>query len=176
LIEIFASNKKLNPGRKAPETMINRRLTVLCLFLFAFVAIASAQSGDDSPRRNGPAAAAPALVLPPVVISGLDGYKAKGAEEAVRLWVKDSPLEGSKDAASQVFALRQIEELYGAYQWFEVVRIREVSPRILTIYLVLDYERGPLFARFTVYRSNHRWIMTSFDFNTREETIFPVVY
>jgi hypothetical protein len=158
-----------------------KRLISLCLFTFAFVAIASAQAGDDSPRRNTPAtpatpASTPAPVLPPVIVSGLDGYKSKGAEEAIRLWVKDSPLEGSNDAASQVTALHQIEQLYGAYQWFEVVRIREVSPRILTLYLILDYERGPLFARFTVYRSNHRWIMTSIDFNPREETIFPVVY
>jgi hypothetical protein len=148
-----------------------KRLISLCLFVFAFVATASAQAGDDSQRRN-----TPNQVLPPVVVSGLDGYKAKGAEEAVRLWVKDSPLEGSKDAETQVSALRQIEELYGAYQWFEVVRIREITPRTMVIYLELDYERGPLFTRFTIYRSNHRWIMSYFDFNTREENIFPPFY
>jgi hypothetical protein len=154
-----------------------KRLLSLCLLLITFIAIAPAQTGDDSPRRNTPATTpAPAPVLPQVVVSGLDGYKAKGAEEAVRLWVKDSPLEGSKDAESQVTSLRQIEQLYGAYQWFEVVRIREVSPRTLVVYLIIDYERGPLFARFTVYRSNHRWIMTYFDFNTREDGVFPVVY
>ena len=46
----------------------------------------------------------------------------------------------------------------------------------MVIYLVLDYERGPLFARFTIYRANHRWVMTNFDFNTREENLFPPVY
>ena len=152
-----------------------KQLLSLCLFLIAFTAIAPAQAADDSPHRNPPATT-PAPVLPPVVVSGLDGYKAKGAEEAVRLWVKDSPLEGSKDAESQVSSLRQIEGIYGAFQWFEVVRMREISPRTLVVYLILDYERGPLFARFTVYRSNHRWIMNSFDFSTKEEGVFPVVY
>jgi hypothetical protein len=147
---------------------MTKRLSHLCLLVFTFATAAHPQSTDDYPP--------PSPVLPPVVLSGLDGYKAKGAEEAIRLWVRDSPLEGDKSAASQVDLLHQAESIYGAYQWYEVVRIREVSPRTLVVYLVLDYERGPIFARFTVYRSNHRWIMTYFDLNTREENIFPPVY
>ena len=106
------------------------------------------------------------------MVSGLDGDKTKGAEEAVRLWVKDSPLEGSNDGgATQVTALHQAEQSYGAYQWYELLSIREVSPRTMVIYLVLDYERGPLFARFTLYHSNHRWIMTYFGTSTRAKKI-----
>ena len=100
----------------------------------------------------------------------------KRADEAIRLWVKDSPIEGSKDAMTQADALRQAESLYGPYQWYEIIRAREISPRTLTIDLVLDYERGPLFARFVVYRANHRWVMTYFDFSFREETLFPTTY
>ena len=145
-----------------------KRLICLCLLVLPHFT-AHAQSYDDYPRRAAP-------VLPPVVLTGLDGYKSKGAEEAIRLWVRDSPLEGSPEAATQVTVLRQAEQFYGAYQWYEIVRMREISPRSMVVYLVLDYERGPLFARFTVYRANHRWIMTYFDFNTREENLFPPVY
>jgi hypothetical protein len=144
-----------------------KRLICICLLAFPAITTASAQAPDDPPRR-------PVPTLPPVIVSGLDGYKSKGgAEEAIRLWVRDSPLEGSKEALAQVDTLHQAESNYGAYQWYEIVRTREVSPRTLIVYLVLDYERGPLFARFVVYRSNHRWIMTYFDFNAREESIFP---
>ena len=144
-------------------------LICLCLLTSPAIATASAQALDDPPQRT-----APAPVLPPVILSGLDGYKSKGgAEEAIRLWIRDSPLEGSKEATAQVDTLHQAESTYGAYQWYEIVRTREISPRTLIVYLVLDYERGPLFARFVVYRSNHRWIMTYFDFNAREESIFP---
>ena len=155
---------------------MTKRVILLCLL--AFLAIASipalaqytSQFTDDAPRHN------PALNLPPVMLSGLDGYKTKGAEEAVRLWVKDSPLEGSTDASTQVTVLRQAEQSYGAYQWYELIQAREISPRTMVVYLVLDYERGPVFARFTLYHSNHRWIMTYFDLNSREENIFPPVY
>lgn len=149
---------------------MTKRPIFLFLLLFLTMPIVYSQSPDDPPRHN------PAVALPAVILSGLDGYKSKGAEEAVRLWVKDSPLEGGNDAASQVAALHQIEQQYGAYQWYEIVSTREITPRALAIYVVLDYERGPLFVRFTIYRSNHRWIMTDFDFNTREENIFPPIY
>ena len=141
-----------------------KRLICLCLLAFPHLTTAArAQSYEDSPRRTTPAS-----VLPPVIVSGLDGYKSKGAEEAIRLWIRDSPIEGSKDAMAQADTLRQAENLYGAYQWYEIIRTREISPRTLTIDLVLDYERGPLFTRFVVYRSNHRWVMTYFDFSFRE--------
>jgi len=153
-----------------PILIMMKLLICLCLLAFPATAPVLAQYPEDQPRHNL------ALNLPPVMISGLDGYKTKGAEEAVRLWVKDSPLEGSNDAATQVTVLRQAEQSYGAYQWYELLSTREISPRTMVIYLVLDYERGPLFARFTLYHSNHRWIMTYFDLNSREENIFPPVY
>jgi hypothetical protein len=148
-----------------------KQLICLCLLALPCLTTALAQSYDDYPRRT-----TPAPVLPPVIMSGLDGYKTKGAEEAIRLWIKDSPIEGSKEAMTQADTLRQAETLYGAYQWYEIIRTREISPRTLTIDLVLDYERGPLFVRFVVYRSNHRWVMTYFDFSFREENIFPTTY
>jgi hypothetical protein len=148
-----------------------KRLICLCLLTLPHLTAALAQSYDDYPRRT-----TPAVILPPNIMSGLDGYKTKGAEEAIRLWIKDSPIEGSKDAMTQADTLRQAESLYGAYQWYEIVRTREISPHTIVIDIVLDYERGPLFTRFVVYRANHRWVMTYFDFSFREETIFPPVY
>src|SRR4051794_7037135 len=105
-----------------------KRLICLCLFAFSCLTPALAQSYDDYPRRT-----TPAPILPPIIMSGLDGYKTKGADEAIRLWIKDSPIEGSKDAMTQADTLRQAESLYGAYQWYEVVRTREISPRTIVI-------------------------------------------
>ena len=111
--------------------------------------------------------------LPPVILSGLQGYKDKGPEEAVRLWIKDSPIDGSKAALSQANNLRQVQDFYGAYQFFEIISAYEIGHRTRIFYLTLDFENGPLFAKFVVYQTNHRWILTSFDFNTKEEMILP---
>jgi hypothetical protein len=111
--------------------------------------------------------------VPKIVLSGLDAYKAEGPEAAVKAWLKGSPLEGSKEALGQANVLRQIEEFYGAYKAFDFIRSRNLSPTTRIIYLTLDYEKGPLFAKFVTYRTEQGWILPSFTFNTKEESILP---
>lgn len=111
--------------------------------------------------------------LPPVILSGLQAYKDKGPDEAIRIWIKDGPLEGNRGALAQANNLREVQASYGAYQYFEVISEYDIGRRTRILYLTLDFESGPLFAKFVVYQSNHRWIVISFDFNTKEEMILP---
>jgi hypothetical protein len=111
--------------------------------------------------------------LPPIVVLGLEAYKSSGPEEAVRAWTKGSAIDGSKDAISQANLLRQIQEFYGAYRAFEIVSTTDLSPKTRVVYLVLDFEKGPLFAKFVVYRSGQGWVLAYFNFNTKEELVFP---
>lgn len=144
---------------------MHKRIFLWCAYALFFVQLtASAQSLIKSGTVED---------LPPVILSGLQAYKDKGPEEAVRIWIKDSPIDGSKAALSQANNLRQVQDFYGAYQFFEVIRAYEIGRRTRIFYLTLDFENGPLFAKFVVYQANHRWVLTSFDFNTKEEMILP---
>jgi hypothetical protein len=107
------------------------------------------------------------------MLSGLEAYKADGPDAAIKAWVKGGPLEGSKDALSQANVLRQIQDYYGTYKAFDLIRSRNLSPTTRVIYLTLDYEKGPLFAKFVIYRTEQSWILTSFTFNTKEEMVLP---
>ena len=139
----------------------------LCSCAFVFGQLASvAQTSDSNQRRVGEA-------LPTIIVSGLDAYKDKGPDEAVRAWIKGSPIDGSKEALSQANNLRQVQDFYGAYRAFEVIGTRDLSPRTRIFYLILDFDKGPLFAKFVVYQSDQGWILTSFDFNTKEQAILP---
>ncbi|MHB8412326.1 MAG: hypothetical protein ACYDDI_10330 [Candidatus Acidiferrales bacterium] len=104
--------------------------------------------------------------VPKIVLSGLEAYKAEGPEAAVKAWIKGSPSEGSKDALSESNILRQIQDFYGAYKTFDVISFRNLSPTTRITYLILDYEKGPLFAKFVSYRTERGWILTYFTFNT----------
>jgi hypothetical protein len=147
---------------------MRKRVFLLSLCALLFVQLtASAQSADT----NKPGVED----VPPVILSGLQGFKDKGPEEAVRIWIKDSPIDGSKEAVTQANSLRQVQDFYGAYQSFEVLIAHDLGHRTRVLYLTLEFEKGPLFAKFVVYRSNHRWILTSFNFNTKEELILPPV-
>ncbi len=111
--------------------------------------------------------------LPAVVLAGLEAYKAKGPEEAVKTWLKGSPIETSRDALNQSTNLLQIQDYYGAYLGFELLPTRVISAKTKVIYMVLDYDKGPFFANFMVSHAQQAWIMTSFIFNTQEEAVFP---
>ena len=111
--------------------------------------------------------------VPKVIQSGLDAYKAEGPEAAIRSWIKGSSLEGSKEALSQANVLRQVGDYYGAYKSFEVISSRNVSPNTRVIYMEIDFEKGPLFAKFVVYRAAEDWVLVTFTFNTKEELILP---
>jgi hypothetical protein len=113
--------------------------------------------------------------VPPIIVSGMTAYKEKGPEDAVRAWIKGSPLDGSKEALSQANMLRQIQDFYGAYRGFDVISTRDLSPRIRIVYLALDFDKGPLFAKFLVYKTEEGWILTSFNFNTKEEAVLPTL-
>lgn len=145
---------------------MHKRIFLLCSCALLFMPLAAA--GQSLIKGGGTVED-----LPPVIVSGLQGYKDKGPDEAVRLWIKDSPIDGSKEALNQANNLRQVQNFYGAYQFFEVISAYEIGHRTRIFYLTLDFENGPLFAKFVVYQSNHRWILTSFNFNTKEEMILP---
>ena len=143
-----------------------RRCFVLfcCISAFAFSLGAQAPNTDSKQAQKS---------VPLCIQAGMDAYKAKGPEEAVRAWIKDSPIDGSKDALTQANFLRQIQDYYGAYQGYEIVSSRNLSSKAQIIYLVVNYEKGPLFGKFVTYKSDAGWILTSFIFNTKEEVIFP---
>lgn len=146
-----------------------RKFAILfCLALFAPSALASGSSDPDQTNASAK--------VPHIVLAGLEAYRAKGsADDAVKVWTVGSPLEGSKAALSETNTLHQVEALYGTYRAFDVLRVLELSDRIRVVYLTLDYEKGPLFGKFMVYRTDQGWILTSFDFNTEEEKILPYV-
>lgn len=116
---------------------------------------------------------APAPSLPSIVAAGLDAYHSGGPDEAMRAWLRGSPIEGSNDAVTQAHALHAAQELYGNYRGFEPIGIKSFSSGTRTVYLVLDFDKGPLFARFLLYRSGAGWIVTSLAFNPDPNQVLP---
>jgi hypothetical protein len=138
---------------------------MLCSFALMFGQLASAAMPPDSGQKKAVGD------IPPFLIGGMDAYKATGPDDAVKAWIKGSPVEGSKDALSQANLLRQVQDFYGAYRNFDVVSARELSTSTRIIYVILNYDKGPLFAKFVIYRAEQGWILTSFNFNTKDEMI-----
>lgn len=112
--------------------------------------------------------------VPPVLISGMEAYKPGNPEAAIKAWTKNSPLEGTQAGTDAANNLRQAQGIFGAFQWFDIIFNREISPRVRIIYLAMNYDSGPLFARFVFFRTDRGWIVSSFDFNLDDTKILPL--
>lgn len=122
---------------------------------------------------NGFAQATTRADVPQVLLLGMEAYKPGKPEQGIKVWTKNSPLDGSQAAIDEAANLSQAQSLYGAFQWFDVVSSRDISPRVRVFYVTMNYEAGPLFARFVFYHTDRGWIVTSFDFNLDDTKIFP---
>jgi hypothetical protein len=112
--------------------------------------------------------------VPPILTSGMEAYKPGNAEQAIKDWTKNSPLEGTQAGTDAINNLRHAQSIFGPFQWFDIIFNREISPRVRIIYLSMNYENGPLFSRFVFYRTDRGWIVSAFDFNLDDTKILPL--
>jgi hypothetical protein len=89
------------------------------------------------------------------------------------VWLRGSALEGSKDVAGYLSTLHQTQELYGNFRGYELIGIRVVSSTSRVVYMTFDYDRGPLFAKFRIYRTGVGSILTGMVLNTDEDAVLP---
>ena len=139
--------------------------TRLCIVLLIIL--------GDSLTWNSLAAEQARSELPKILLDGFSAYKAEGAEAALKTWLKGSPMEGEKQALSQVNALLQIESLVGKYLTYHPIHNRALTPTTQIVFLVVDYEKGPLFGVFVLYKAADGWIAFKFDFNLNPWEILP---
>lgn len=110
--------------------------------------------------------------LPPIVRAGLEAYKARGADSALATWLKNSPVPAQSTPPARA-ALEQIESSYGHMTGYDVLSVVPLGSHVARTYLMILYERGPLYAWFDTYRSTDDWVLTGFLFNTKPDLILP---
>jgi len=117
-----------------------------------------------------PALRGQAVTLPPIVRAGFEAYKLRGASAAMAMWMKDSPITDFSDGTR---ALEQIEMVYGKMVGYEPLEAVAFGTYATRTYLVMLYEKGPVYVRFDCYMPKDQWIVTAFLFNTKPELILP---
>lgn len=121
-----------------------------------------------------PDARAQALTARAHFEQGATAYLAGGATPAITAWLKGSALEGNTQATSQSNTLRQVEDFYGKPESFEVLSESKISERTTMVLAVINFAKGPLFARFQTFRrASGEWVATEFKFHTEAAQIFP---
>ena len=111
--------------------------------------------------------------VPRIIVDGIEKYQFTGAAAAIRIWLNLGDGKTSPDASNYVSILTQAESNYGKFVGYHTVSVVQISPTTSLAYLVLNYERGPLFARFTTYQYKSFQSVTQMDFSTKLEAVFP---
>jgi hypothetical protein len=120
----------------------------------------------------------PALAQNPTAISlvesGVTAYLKGDATAALKAWIKGSSIEGNQEALSQANLFRQIEDLYGKPQGYDLISEVPLTEKVKIVYFVLNMQRGAVFCRFQVYKTPQgNWISGRFDFHTEASKILP---
>jgi len=119
------------------------------------------------------AAGGKATDIPRPFSQALSAYKKEGISGFMTALVHGSPLEGNREMRQQEQVLEKIEAYYGHYQSYDILRVNRLSESTRLIYFLLNYEKGPVFGTLTAFKSGDRETITSFQFHTKAEKIFP---
>ena len=120
-----------------------------------------------------PATLAAQTPLPALVSVGLDSIQSGHCNEAFDFWTKE--WTRPEDAAKRETLRKTCAMLpqFGPMRGYDIVRLVPVGPNLLRVYLVLRFEQQPLYFLLVAYRPTDSWKITSINWNTNSETVFP---
>jgi hypothetical protein len=111
--------------------------------------------------------------VPPVVQAGLDAYRTNGLQSAYGIWSKGT-LENDKASRDMVLTgLNQVESAYGKMIGYDIVKTVPIGSVVKRVYLVVHYEKGPVFAYMDCYKAEEKWLVTDLFFHTKANLVFP---
>ena len=111
--------------------------------------------------------------LAPIVQTGFAAWAKSGADLALDAWQKGGLLEGDNKVAAQSGYFRRLDRLVGNFRAYETLETKAVGQNSQIVYLSINFERGAVYARFHLYRSDKGWVVQNMDFSTRPEALMP---
>jgi hypothetical protein len=124
---------------------------------------------------TSPAVAADASpAIPPVIEAGFAAWgKVSDPNVAFSFWKKGGLMENDAKVAALANYFRRIERAVGNYKSYEPVESKQISRNSRITYLAINFERGAVYARFLIYRTDNNWVVQNMDFSTQPEALMP---
>lgn len=120
------------------------------------------------------AIAQPKPPIPDLINQGLNAYAQNGLNNALQTWLHHSLLDRNTLLRTELAALKFADANYGLFEKGEVMRVAEITPRVTRVYLVLYYERAPLWAWFDLYRTRAgNEVISDVYFSPKVQVILP---
>ncbi|MFA6287026.1 MAG: hypothetical protein WC661_06525 [Opitutaceae bacterium] len=115
--------------------------------------------------------------VPEIINQGFNAYAQTGLSAALQVWLQNSLLDRATLLKTELAALKQADTTYGLFESGEVMRQVAITPRVTRVYLVLYFERSPLWAYFDLYKTrNGNQVISDIFFNTKVQVILPAEF
>jgi hypothetical protein len=112
--------------------------------------------------------------LPAIIKAGFQSWaKGGGVDAILNGWERGGLMEGSSKAAVQARYFRNFSSTLGNYKSHEFIQSKAIGQASQVIYLSINFERGIVYGRFLMYRTDKDWVVQNMDFSERPETIMP---
>ena len=112
--------------------------------------------------------------VPGILEAGFDSWAKGGGMEAILMgWQRGGLLEGSNKASAQARYLRSLTPVLGTYRSRELIQNKEISRSSRVVYLSINFDRGVIYGRFLIYRTERDWVVQNMDFSERPEAVMP---
>jgi hypothetical protein len=78
-------------------------------------------------------------------------------------------VQGTQEASRFKETVRSLRN----YRSLEVIEVKEIGKTSKILYLAMNFERGVLYGRFLLWKSDRDWVVQHIDFSTKPEVIMP---
>jgi hypothetical protein len=118
--------------------------------------------------------------IPAPVQRGLELLQVDSAEAAVAIW--SAAWTNSTDAgkaAAILAGFRQLAQLGGRVRAYDILGVESVGPHIRRVFVLLRYERLPVFAQLVAYDrglDTPSWMVATVSLNTDPHEVLPASY
>ena len=136
------------------------RISLCLAFVFLFCgSFTRADNNDSKP--------------PDVIKRGFDDYRTHGSKRALETWARYGIMQNSEAVKNYIRELAIVDKQYGRFRGHHITGMDELSPNTFIVYATIEFDRGPLFARFLAYNGIYRSTVVDMKFNILPEGILP---
>lgn len=91
--------------------------------------------------------------VPEIINQGFNAYAQNGLNSALQVWLQSSLLDRRTLLSNEMAELSKADAKFGLFEGGEVMRVATITPRVTRVYVVMYYEKAPLWAWFDIYRT-----------------------
>lgn len=107
------------------------------------------------------------------VLRGFDALRGGDVVGALRRWTVGGPLEHSETLKGLGEQLRTYREDLGVVEGIHLIRTVPLGQTGRLDYQVIDYNRGPVYARFHLFFRQGRWVAIGLAFDRNPAAVLP---